>query len=197
MFVCGACPPTVPVVAHLREHRHQHVMEQLERRQDGREPADLLVDGGGIVFLQRRGERGRVERCASCGGDRRHGARAGCAGEMAQFRIGEPGEPADAVSLFHCAAQQTQPGDVGVGVHPAPVVADGRDGAMAALPRAQGVDAYAGQPGNRPDGVAYGRLARPAHRTAIRMTDAHAAVAAVPHATSASVSTNGHCRSVE
>jgi hypothetical protein len=49
------------------------------------------------------------------------------------------------MSVFHRAAQQAQARNVGVGVHPAPVVADGRDGAMAALPGSQRVDTDAGQ----------------------------------------------------
>ena len=116
---------------------------------------------------------------------------------MAQFRIGEPGEAADAVSVFHRAAQQPQARNVGVGVHPAAVVADGRDGAMTALPGAQRVDADAGQLGDRADRVVRGRVACLAHRTTIRTAAAHAADATAPHATSASASTNGHCRSVE
>ena len=196
VFMRDAGRPPMPVVAHLRQHRHQHVPEQFERRQDRREPADLLVDGRGIVFLQRGGERGGVDRCPSRGIDLGHRARAGC-GEMAQFRIGEPCEAADAVSVFHRAAQQAQPRDVGVGVHPAAVVADGRDGAMAALPRAQRVDRHAGQFGDRADRVVRGRVAWFLHRPTIRTAAAHAADAAAPHATSASVSTNGHWRSVE
>ena len=74
VFMRDAGRPAVPVVADLRQHRHQHVPEQFERRQDRREPADLLVDGGGIVFLQRGGERGGVERCPSRGIDRRTAA---------------------------------------------------------------------------------------------------------------------------
>ena len=128
--------------------------------------------------------------------DRRRRGRAG-RGEMAQFRVGEPGEAADAVSVLDRAAQQPQPRDVGVGVHPAAVVADGRDGAMAALPRAQRVDADAGQLGDRADRVARRRLAWLSHRATIRTAAAHAADATAPHATSASVSTNGHWRSVE
>ena len=34
MFVRDACRPPVTVVAHLRQHRHQHVPQQFERRQD-------------------------------------------------------------------------------------------------------------------------------------------------------------------
>ena len=116
---------------------------------------------------------------------------------MAQFRIGEPGKAADAVSVFHRAAQQPQARNVGVGVHPAAVVADGRDGAMAALPRAQRVDADPGQLGDRADRVVRGRVAWFAHRATIRTAAAPAADATAPHAMSASVSTNGHCRSVE
>ena len=62
-----------------------------------------------------------VRRAGATAGRR---ARAGCGGEMAQFRIGEPGEAADAVSVFHRAAQQSQARDVGVRVHPAAVVTD-------------------------------------------------------------------------
>ena len=140
VFMRDAGRPPVPVVAHLRQHRHQDIPEQFERRQDRREPADLLVDGRGIVFLQRGGERGGIDRCPSCGSDRGRRARAGGGGEAAQFRIGEPGEAADAVSVFHRAAQQAQARDVGVRVHPAAIVTDRSDGAMAALPRAQRVD---------------------------------------------------------
>ena len=143
--------PPVPLIAHLRQHRHQDVPEQFERREDRREPADLLVDGRGIVFLQGGGERGGIERCPLCGSDRRRRVRVGGGGETAQFRIGEPGEAADAVSVFHRAAQQSQARDVGVRVHPAAVVADRRDGAMTALPCAQRVDRDAGQLGDRAD----------------------------------------------
>ena len=124
--------------------------------------------------------------------------RAGGGGEAAQFRIGEPGEAADAVSVFHRAAQQSQARDVGVRVHATAVVANGRDGAMTALPCAQRIDADAGQLGNRADRIA-ARASRvvfsPNHDPDGRRCDA--ADAAAPHATSASVSTNGHWRSVE
>ncbi|HEV7836642.1 MAG TPA: hypothetical protein VGO75_01130 [Gemmatimonadaceae bacterium] len=45
------------LIAHLRQHRHQDIAEQFEPKEDGREPADLLVDGRGIVFLQGGGVR--------------------------------------------------------------------------------------------------------------------------------------------
>ena len=99
-----ACRPAVPFVAHLHQHRHQHVLKQFERRQNRREAADLLVDGRAIVFLQCHGERGGIERCPWRGSDRRR--RLGGRGETAQFRIGEPGEAPDAVSVFDRAAQQ-------------------------------------------------------------------------------------------
>ena len=44
----------VPVVAHLRQHRHQHVAEQLERTQDRGQPSDLPVDGRRVVALAAR-----------------------------------------------------------------------------------------------------------------------------------------------
>ena len=62
------------------------------------------------------------------------------------------------MSVLHRAAQQPQARDVGVGVHPSAVVADGGHGAVTALPRAQRVDADAGQPRDRPDRVARGVL---------------------------------------
>ena len=153
---------------------------------------------GGVVLLQRGGERGGIERCPSRRSDRGHRDRAGGGGEVAQFLVGEPGEAADAVSVLHRAAQQPQARDVGVRVHPAAVVADRRDGAMAALPGAQRVDADAGQLGDRADRVA-ARASRVVSLIGprLRTAAAHAADATAPHATSASVSTNGHCRSVE
>ena len=78
--------PLVPVVTHLRQHRHQHVPEQVDRRQDRRQPGDLLVDGDGIVLAQRGDERGGVDRRPSRRSDRRRGGCARRGGEMAQFR---------------------------------------------------------------------------------------------------------------
>ena len=152
----------------------------------------------GIVLLQRGGERGGIERCPSRRIGRRTPRSRRLAGEMAQFRVGEPGEAADAVSVLDRAAQQPQARDVGVRVHPAAVVADGRDGAMTALPRAQRIDADPGQLGDRAD-----RVVRAACRV-VFFTGPRSArpprtrpTPAAPHAMSASVSTNGHWRSVE
>ena len=69
---------------------------------------------------------------------------------------------------------------------------------MAALPCAQRVDRDAGQLGQpRGSGYVRGRVALFSHRTTLRTATAATADAAAPHATSASVSTNGHWRSVE
>ena len=187
--------PPVPPIAHLRQHRHQNIPEQLKRTQDRRKPADLLVDGRGIEFLQGGGERGGIERCPLRGNDRQRRVRAGGSGETAQFRIGEPGEAPDAVSVFDRAAQQPQARNVVVGVHPAAVVADGRHRAITALPRAQRIDANPGQLGDRADRVVRERLGCLAHRAATLTTAAQAADATMP--TSTRTRTNGHWRSVE
>ena len=160
VFVRDAGRSPVPVVADLRQHRHQAHPGAV--RADGRTAASRLICwsmAAASYLLQRGGERGGIERCPSCGSDRRRRARVGGGGEAAQFRVGEPGEAADAVPLFHRAAQQAQARDVGVGVHPAAVVADRGDGAMPALPCAQRVDADPGQPGDRADRVVRGRVA--------------------------------------
>ena len=155
VLVRDARPPAVPVVADLREHRHQHVLEQFERTQDRGQPARSPGRWPTASYFAQRGdERGRIERCPPRRSGRGRRARAGAAAELAQFSVAEPGEPADAVSLLDGAAEQPQARDVGFRVHPAAIVADRRDGAVAALPGAQRVDADPGQPGDRADRVA-------------------------------------------
>ena len=175
-----------------REHRHQHVLEEVERTQDGRQPGELLVDADGVVLAQRGEERRRVERCPPRRIDGRRADGASRGAEVAQLIVAEPGEPPDAVSLFDGAVEEPQACDVGFRVHPAAIVPDGRDGAVAALPRAQRVDADTGQAGGRADRVACGRLGSFAHRATLRTATAHAADATAPQATSASASANGH-----
>ena len=187
---------SMPLIADLRKHWASDIAEQFERRQDRRQRRSR-GRWPGIEFLQGGGERGGIERRPCVGTTASAAFAPAVAGQTAQFRIGEPGEAPDAVSVFDRAAQQPQARNVGVGVHPAAVVTAGRDSAMAALPGAQRVDPDAGQPGDRPDRIACRRLARPAHPDPNLTTAAHAADATVPQATSASVSTNGHCRSVE
>jgi len=185
---------SMPVVADLHQHRHQHVAEQVEGTEDGRQARDLPVDRGGVVLLQRRAEGGGIKRCRSHRIDGRDSGRASRHGEAEQVRVREPGEAPDAVSLLDRLPQQPQARDIGVRVHPPALVADGGHGVMPALPRAQRVDADAGEPGDGADRVVRGGLA---HRTTKRTAVAHAADATTPHAASANASTNGHCRSVE
>ena len=76
------------------------------------------------------------------------------AAEVAQLIVAEPGQPPDAVSLLDGAVQEPQARDVGFRVHPAPIVTGRRDGAVAALPGTQCVDADPGQLGDGADRVA-------------------------------------------
>ena len=69
VFMRDAGPPAVPVVADLRQHRHQHVLEQFERRQDRRERLICWSMADGIVFLQ-RGGRARWYRAVSVAWER-------------------------------------------------------------------------------------------------------------------------------
>ena len=85
MLVRDARPPAVPVVADLREHRHQHVLEQVERTQNRGQPRELLVDADGVVLAQRGDERGRIERRRPRRIGRGQRRRAGRAAEVAQF----------------------------------------------------------------------------------------------------------------
>lgn len=188
---------SMPVIANPHEHRHQHVPEKVEGTEDGRQASELLVDPRGIVIVERRVERSGIERRPSHRLDRGRGGFTSFGGELAQVLVAEPGEAADAVSLPHGTAQQPQARDIGVRVHPAAIVASGSHGAMTALPCAQRVDTDPRQLGNRTDWVTRGRLAWRSHRTTNLTATAHPADATTPLATSASVSTNGHCRSVE
>lgn len=187
----------MPVIAHLLEYRHEHIPEKVERTEHGRQASDFPVDARRVVTAQRGVERGGIQRRPSHRIGRDRGGRASGRGEVAQFPVAKSCEAADAVPVFHGTAQQPQPRDVGVRVHAAAVVTDGRDGAMTALPSAQRIDANPGQLGDDADRVARGRLAFLAHRAAILTTTAHAADATMPHATSTSTRTNGHWRSVE
>ena len=192
VLVRDARPPAVPVVADFCEHRHQHVLEEVERTQDCGQTGELLVDADGVVLAQRGEERRRIERCPPRRIDSGRRDAAGRGAEVAQLIVAERGEPADAVSLFYGAVEEPEACDVDFRVHPAAIVTGRRDGAVAALPRAQRVDADPGQPGRRADGVACGRLMSFAHRATLRTATAHAAEATAPHATSVSASASGH-----
>ena len=197
VLVRDARPPPVPVVADLCEHRHQHILEEVERTQNRGQPGELLVDADGVVLAQRGDECGRIERRAPCPNGRGQGDGTSRAAEVAQLIVAESGQPPDAVSLLDGAVEEPQARDVGVRVHPTPIVTGRRDGAVAALPGTQRVDGDPGQLGDGPD-----RIPRPArecsaHRATIRTATAAAADASAPHAVSASVSANGHWRSVE
>ena len=111
--------------------------------------------------------------------------------------VAEPGQPPDAVSLLDGAVEEPQARDVGLRVHPAPIVTGRRDGAVAALPGTQRVDADSGQLGDGADRIPRRAREWSAHRATIRTATAAAADASAPHAVSASVSANGHWRSVE
>ena len=85
MLLRNAGASSMPVVANLHEHRHQHVAEKVEGTEDGRQARDLLVDPRGIELVQRSAERGGIERCRShrigCrGGESDQPARRGGAG---------------------------------------------------------------------------------------------------------------------
>ena len=120
------------------------------------------------------------------------------AAEVAQLIVAEPGQPPDAVSLFDGAVEEPQARDVGFRVHPAAIVTGRRDGAVAALPGTQRVDADPGQLGDGAD-----RIARRAPRVVCSSSHdpdgrrARRPTPPLPTPMSASVSTNGHCRSVE
>src|SRR5205085_2136485 len=94
-------------------------------------------------------------------------------------------------------AEEPQAGNVGFRIHAAPVVTTRRDRAVPALPGTQRVDAKPGHLRDDADRIARRVGGSCAHRANIRTTTAAAADASAPHAVSASVSTNGHCRSVE
>ena len=154
------------VVAQLREHGHQHILEQFNRAQHGRQPGQPVVDARGVVGVHGGDERGRVERHPSRRVRRGRRGRFNGGDQYTQLIVAECRESADAVPADHGPLQEPQSCDIGVGVHPASVVTDGCDGAVAALPRAQGVDTQPGQFGNRADRVVRRRVAWFPHRPA-------------------------------
>ena len=136
---------------------------KVEGTEDGRQTRDLPVDRGGVVLLQRRAERGGIERCRSHRIGCRGSGRASRHGEAEQVRVREPGEAPDAVSLLDRLPQQPQARDIGVRVHPPALVADGGDRVMTPLPGAQRIDADSGQSGDGADRVVRGGACSPDH----------------------------------
>src|SRR6185503_16803493 len=168
-----------------------------ERTQHRGEPRELLVDADGVVIAQRGDECGRIERRPMCRKGRARNDGASPTAEVAQFIVAEAGHAPDAVSFFNGAVEEPQARDVGFRVHPAAIVTGRRNGPVAALPGTQRVDTDTGQLGDGADRITRRTCGWPAHRAAIRTATAAAADASVPHDASATVSTNGHWRSVE
>ena len=124
MLLGDAGTTAMPVVADLHQHRHQHVAEQVERTEDGRQTRDLPID------------RGRRRTSAAPRRARRYQAVSVAPGRLPAPRSRppaarprssssvEPGEPPDAVSLLTRRPQQPQASDVGIRVHPPALVAD-------------------------------------------------------------------------
>ena len=161
------CYPPVPVVAHLRHYRQQHVAEKFEGRQDRRERLICWSMAVTSYFCS-----AAASESVSIGA-----ARVGATWDTAlplplaaRWRSSASLSPATRPMARPCSTaprQQSQARNLGVGVHPAPVVADGRDGVMPALPGAQRVDTDTGQLGDRPDRIARSRIACFPHRAAL------------------------------
>jgi len=151
----------VPVVTDACEQRQQDAGEQFRRTQQQRRPAEFRLQGHAVERLDSQHQRVDVD--AAGGRDPRPCQRfspSRCFGETPQVLVGQMGDAADGVAERHDLAQQAQALDVAVGVEPAAIVTHRVDGVVPPFPRAQGVDAKAGETGHGANGVE-GRAGRP------------------------------------